>query len=111
MAVAVRNECLMFGVIVQLVAPDLSRYSHGVAGKLGVALLGVVSESEEGCQHLRQHTTPGGGTCADEITASHTPAYTTHLSAGKRYYKKVSFGANVSFVFNERIRTACLITG
>jgi hypothetical protein len=41
----------MFGDIVQLVAPDVSRCRHGVAGKLGVALLSV-SESEEDCRPL-----------------------------------------------------------
>jgi len=40
------------GDIVQRVAPDLSSYRHGVVGKLGVALLGVVSEKEEDCQLL-----------------------------------------------------------
>ena len=52
MGVAVRNECMISGDAVQLVAPDVSRYRHGVAGKLAVALLGVVSECEEGCQLL-----------------------------------------------------------
>lgn len=52
MAVAVQNECLMFEDIVLLVAPDLSRYRHGVTDKLGVAQLGVASESEEDCQLL-----------------------------------------------------------
>jgi len=42
----------MFGDIVLLVAPDLSRYRHGVTGKLGVAQMGVVNESEEDCQLL-----------------------------------------------------------
>jgi len=77
--------------------------------------LGVVSESEEDCQLLTdvdgiQHLVEGRVLTRSPLRTP--PACATHLlSAGKRYYKNDSFGANVSFGFNECIRTACLITG
>lgn len=115
MAVAVRNECLMFGDNVQLVAPDLSRYRHGVAGKFGVVLLGVVSESEEDCQLLTyvdgiQHLVKGS---VLSISPLRTPPLTQLICCPQvSPIIKMFHSARMCLLFfNECIRTACLITG